>query len=159
MGKNKKLAMAAAVVVAAAPLVILTSASNAYAGTGTACSGTSCSGLDPTASFSSGTGAECSGSSTTPLAGSAFGGTLQLRWGPNCQVNWGRFTPANNDKYQMFVTNETTGVWAGTGLFNPFIFSNGSGVAHFSDQVFTGNDPASVCLDDLTKGGRVCLSQ
>lgn len=158
MGKIKRFMMAAAVL-AAAPAIGLSAAGIAHAGTGTACTGGRCSGLDPNASFNSSTGAECGGNATSPRSASAFGGSLELRWGPNCQVNWTRFTPANNHRYQIWVTNQTTGVWAGDGLYKDHIFTGRSGVAEYSDQVWAGPDPASACVDDLTAGGRTCVSQ
>lgn len=159
MGKLTKYLASAAAVAAVPAICVVATAGVASAGTGTACSGTGCSGLDPTQSYSSANGAECSSGATAPLSESALGGTLQLRWGPNCQTNWARFTPGDNDKYQIWVTNLTTGVWAGTGLYNTYVFSNANGVAHYSDQVYTGPAPASVCVDDLTAGARACLSQ
>jgi hypothetical protein len=127
-----------AAVMAAVPIIGLTAATAAYAGTGTGCHGTSCSGLDPTVSYDYTNGGECSsGAYTVPgYSGNVLGGYLELRWGPNCQTNWTRFTPGNNDKYEIWVTNIDTGVWAGSGLYNPYIFSNAAHVSHYSDQVW-----------------------
>lgn len=156
---RKIIGFLAAAVIATAPAVGLM-ATTAYAGTGTPCSGTNCSGLDPTNSYNSSTGAECSGSASTVLSANELGGFLELRWGPNCQTNWTRFTPGNNDKYQIWVTNISTGVWAGTGLSHSYMFMNQAGVSHFSDQVYTGPAPAAACVEDMTTNSPdECVSQ
>src|SRR5262249_38106042 len=80
----------------------LLTAAPAFAATG--CLHETCSGLDPTQSVNQSTGATCSAGATTPLSSGAFGGTLQLRWGPNCETNWTRFTPADNGQYEIWVT-------------------------------------------------------
>lgn len=115
----------------------------------------------PNRSYWQYTGNECSGSATTPLAKNEPVGYLELRWGPNCSVNWTRFTPNNNDKYQIWVTNINTGVWAGTGLYHSYQFSNSAGVSRFSDQVYAPDpEPASACVEDMTTGSPdYCISQ
>ncbi len=136
---------------AAAALVVTfgIGATAASAGTGTPCLQNSCNGLDPTQSYNQSTGVECSSGASTVHSIPALGGTLDLRWGPNCQTNWARFTPGNNDTYEIWVTRLSDGVWAGSGLYNPYIFSNAKGVAHYSDQVYSPG-PAAACVRDIT---------
>ena len=127
----------------------------AYAST--ACTGKGCDGLDPTQSNHNGN--TCSSSATSSLTQPALGGTIELRYGPNCGTNWNRFTPGDNDSYQIWVTRNSDGVWAGTGLYHTYQFSNANGVAHYSDQVYrTGAGGTSVCVDDLTFGARACFT-
>lgn len=141
LGLLATVAVATGTIVAAAPV--------ALAGTGTSCSGTSCDGLDPSASFNAGTGQECTTGDSTVHSESVLGGTLELRYGPDCGTNWTRFTPGNSDKYQIWVTNLDTGVWAGSGLYNSYVFSNSRGVSHYSDQVYSPG-PAAACVEDET---------
>ena len=146
------LAPAAGLLGVAAP-----SASAATAVSGTACSGTSCDGLDPTASYTS--SGECGSGASTVHSEAALGGTLELRYGPNCGTNWTRFTPGNNDTYEIWVTNLDSGVWAGTGLYHAYTFSNSAGVPNYSDQVYSPG-PAAACVLDVTTGAPdVCYSQ
>src|SRR5947209_5479354 len=88
------------------------------------CLQNTCNGLDPTQSINQNTGGLCSAGATAPLSQSVFGGTnnLQLRWGPNCQVNWTRFTPADGGRYEIWVTRLSDGVWAGDGLSRAYVF-------------------------------------
>jgi hypothetical protein len=110
--------LVAATVITAAPVIGLTAASPAFAVTGTGCAGNGflgipgCSGLDPLHSYNFLNGHECSSGAYTVLDKHVLGGYLELRWGPYCQTNWTRFTPGNNDEYQIMVVNATTGVWA-----------------------------------------------
>lgn len=164
MRKSLKLLIVTSVMSAALPLGLgLAVAGTAYAGTGTACSGNSCNGLDPTQSFNSGTGAECSSGAFNvadlPNGESALGGLLELRWGPNCGTNWTRFTPGNNDTYEIWVTRLSDGVWAGTGLFNPYIFSGARGVSHYSDQVYIPGNAAACVRDITTNSNDFCFQQ
>jgi hypothetical protein len=96
------------------------------------CAGYACDNLDPTASFSSSTGAYCSAGGTTVTSIGADGGTLEMRWGGNCQVNWARFTPASS--------GTTYYIWAGRQSpgFNAwgYEFTGTAGVQYFSDQVY-----------------------
>jgi hypothetical protein len=76
----------------------------------TKCSKTSCDNLDPTQSLDAATGAACSTNATDAMGGSmtADGGTLELRWGPSCQVNWARFTPgASGSKYRIWASRQS----------------------------------------------------
>jgi hypothetical protein len=133
----------------------------AQAGTGTACSGNQCSGKDPTQTFEPISGAECSSGAVDtadyPFGKSVFGGTLELRWGPNCMTNWTRFRPANNGKYDIWVANCTTGEFAGNGPFNFYTFSGGG--THYSDQVYAGNEPAQACVYSYTDNIDDCITQ
>jgi hypothetical protein len=159
----------AAVIIVAVPVVGLSAGSTAYAGTGTPCYGNGisalgvaqCNGLDPTQSYNFSTGGQCSSGSSTVLSENILSGSLELRWGPNCATNWARFTPGNNDKYAIWVTNTDTGVWAGTGLYNTYTWSGQAGIVHYSDQVFAPDpQPASACVQDITKGAiGGCISQ
>jgi hypothetical protein len=98
------------------------------------CSGYVCDNLDPTATFNPSTGAYCSAGATTATGGSipADGGTLELRWGANCQVNWARFTPnSSGGAYYIWVGRQSPG-------FNAYgyQFSATAGVQYYSDQVY-----------------------
>jgi hypothetical protein len=98
------------------------------------CSGYVCDNLDPTGSFSNSTGAYCSANASTVSGSSisADGGTLELRWGPNCTVNWARFTPASSGHAYY--------IWAGrqSPAFNAYgyQFTGTAGVQYFSNQVY-----------------------
>ena len=85
------------------------------------------------------------------------GGLLELRWGPKCQTNWTRFTPANNDEYWIWVIS-SSGVTAGTGKDNPYDFSNAKGVAHYGDQVWS-QGPAMADVWDISTGQCVGFNQ
>jgi hypothetical protein len=115
----------------------------------------SCDGLDPTLSYLNGTNpkAFCSAgagdSSDLPNGVRVLGGgLLELRWGPNCQTNLTRFTPANNDEYWIWIKG-SSGVTAGTGTDNPYDFSNEKGVAQYSDQVWSPG-PAVAYVWDIS---------
>jgi hypothetical protein len=78
-------------------------------------------------------------------------------------TNWTRFTPANNDQYEIWVVRMSNpAVIAGNGVGQRYIFSNGQGVAHYSDQVYspmTRQPPASsATLSDLLPATRNRLS-
>jgi len=131
----------------------------------TACSQNSCSFKDPTLTYLQNTNprAFCNAGaqdvSDLPNGESALGGLLELRYGPNCGTNWTRFTPGNNDKYEIWVTRLSDGQWAGTGFETPFIFSNDSGVPAYSDQVYSPG-PAAACVRDITTNSPdVCFNQ
>ncbi len=137
-------------ILAAAVGVVATVGSLAVASPALAasCSANSCNGSDPI-----NTG--CATTASSPLSQGAFGGTLELRAG-NCDTNWARFNAVNNHTYRIWVTRLSDGVWAGNGLNQPYVFT-GVG-SHYGDQVFSPG-PASACVDDLTAGGRVCVTQ
>jgi hypothetical protein len=131
----------------------------------TPCAQNTCSFLDPTVTYLQGTNpkAFCSAGaqdvSDLPKGEPALGGLLELRYGPNCGTNWTRFTPGNNDKYEIWVTRLSDGQWAGTGFENPDTFSNQSGVANYSDQMYSPG-PAAACVRDVTTGSpNVCFNQ
>lgn len=123
----------------------------------TPCSQHSCDGLDPTLSYllRSNPRAFCSAGArnVSDLPGGKRvlgGGLLEMRWGPNCQTNWTRFTSANNDKYKILIVS-SDGTLAGNGLNNGYTFSGAKGVAHYSDQVWSPG-PAGAYVYDLTTG-------
>lgn len=132
-------------------------------GSGTGCSQNSCNFLDPTTSFNQSSGAECSSGAfdvkDLPNGESALGGLLELRFGPNCTTNWTRFTPGNNDQYEIWVTRLSDGEWAGTGRENPYIFSGGKGIAHFSDQMYCPGSAAACVRDITTNSNDFCFQQ
>jgi hypothetical protein len=106
------------------------------------CAGYVCDNLDPTASFSSSTGAYCSAGGTTVTSISADGGTLEMRWGGNCQVNWARFTPSSSGTfYYIWVGRQSPG-------FNAYgyEFNGTAGVQYFSNQVYAPG-AAHVCVE------------
>jgi hypothetical protein len=162
-----KLFIAAGALAVAAPMGLLgtTAAHAATAPTPTPCSQSTCDGLDPTLSYEQETSppAFCNAGaqdvSDLPNGEAALGGLLELRWGPNCQTNWTRFTPGNNDKYEIWVTSLSNGVWAGTGLYTPYIFSDANGVPNYSDQVYSPG-PAAACVRDITTNSAdICFNQ
>lgn len=140
---------------------VLVVAPAAHAVTGTSCTGTGCDGLDPTVSFNPSKG-ECSAGARNvddlPNGERAFGGLLELRFGPNCTTNWTRFTPADNGTYEIWVTRLSDGVFAGTGKGNFYVFSGANGVGHFSDQVYSPG-PAQACVFSDSFGTAICFNQ
>jgi hypothetical protein len=106
------------------------------------CSGYGCDNTDPIA-----TG--CSSNATTPLSGGAFGGALELRWGPGCQTNWTRFTPADSGTYSIWVVRRSP---AAEGTH--YTFSGGG--AHYSDQLYAPGD-AGACVSH--NGQTKCILQ
>jgi hypothetical protein len=112
-------------------------------GGGGGCSGFRCDNLDPIESHDLTSGAPCSGGATTPGGGSiaADNGTLELRWGPNCQVNWARFTPhASGISYYLWVGRQSPG-------FNVqgFQFTSTANAQYYSNQVYAPG-PARACI-------------
>lgn len=146
MSRRRLVGVAGALVMAIGSMAAVASTASAAS-----CSGNGCNGLDPVA-----TG--CSNGSYTVLSGRYAGGLLELRWGPDCQTNWARFTPADNATYSIWVTRLSDGEWAGDGLEHVYTFSNGSGVAHYSDQIYSPG-PASACVQSPQHGGQYCLRQ
>lgn len=150
------------IMAAGLPLGLLASTA-ASAGTGFGCLGNTCNGLDPANSFNQNSLTECSSGATDvadlPHGESALGGLLELRWGPNCGTNWTRFTPGSNDTYEIWVTRLSDGVWAGTGLSNPYTFSNGKGVIHYGDQVYVPGNAAACVRDVTTNSSDFCFRQ
>jgi hypothetical protein len=144
---------------------ILAAAPAAQAGTGIRCFGDTCNGEDPANSFNQYSGTECSSGAWTVHSEQAqdVGGTLELRWGPSCQTNWVRYTPDNNDQYEIWVVRMSKppapAVIAGSGVGQRYIFSGGQGVAHWSDQVYSPDDPAAVCVIDDTMWVSTCYQQ
>jgi hypothetical protein len=105
------------------------------------CAGYVCDNLDPTASFDSSSGAFCSGSGSTVTSMSADGGRLEMRWGPNCSVNWARFTPSSSGTfYYIWVGRQSPG-------FNAYgyEFQGTANVGYFSNQVYAPG-AAHVCV-------------
>ena len=110
----------------------------------TKCSGTGCDNLDPTESVNSSTGASCSAGATTATGGSmsAGNGTLELRWGPNCQVNWARFTPgAGGAKYRIWASRQSPS-------FNTdkYEFTTTAQLQEFSNEVYAPS-AARACIE------------
>jgi Protein of unknown function (DUF2690) len=116
------------------------------------CSADTCNGLDP--NLSSGPGGICAAGARNvndlSSGEQGLGGLLELRYGPNCGTNWTRFTPGNNDAYEIWVTRLGDGVWAGSGLNVPYQFAQQAGVAQYSDQVYANSGPAAACVRDVT---------
>jgi hypothetical protein len=105
------------------------------------CSGYVCDNLDPTASLDSSSGAFCSGSGSTVTSMSADGGTLEMRWGPNCSVNWARFTPSSSGAiYYIWVARQSPALNA-----YGYQFTGTAGVPVFSNQVYAPG-AAHVCV-------------
>lgn len=109
------------------------------------CSTYVCDNLDPTASFSNSTGAYCSSSASTVTSMSADGGKLEMRWGPNCSVNWARFTPSSSGTtYYIWVGRQSPG-------FNAYgyEFTGTAGVQYYSNQAYAPG-AAHVCVLEWT---------
>jgi len=51
------------------------------------------------------------------------------------------------------------GEWAGTGRENPYIFSGGKGIAHFSDQMYCPGSAAACVRDITTNSNDFCFQQ
>lgn len=106
-----------------------------------ACTGTGCDGLDPTLSFDPASGLSCSSGPTSPGSMEADNGTLELRWGPHCQVNWARFTPhASGATYRIWVSRQSPAF-----SVSPFQFPATAGTQYYSNQVFAPG-PAQSCV-------------
>lgn len=122
----------------------------ASAGTGRSCYQSSCDGLDPTSSYNSHTGAECSTGAYTVPGGSqkAYGGLLEMRWGPDCQVNWARFTVGTTDPSfdgYTFVLSTTSS----DGHTTSYSFTGDQGVTYYGNEEYSPG-PAQVCVVPLT---------
>jgi hypothetical protein len=82
---------------------------------------------------------------TTVTSISADGGTLEMRWGGNCQVNWAWFTSASS--------GTTYYIWAGRQSpgFNAwgYEFAGTARAQYFSDQVYAPG-AAHVCVEEWT---------
>jgi hypothetical protein len=105
------------------------------------CSGYTCDDLDPTLSWNASTHGTCSANAYSVVAIGADNGTLQLRWGPNCSVNWARFIPnASGTWYYIWVGRQSPG-WNTPG----YEFLGSAGVAAYSNQVYAPG-PARVCV-------------
>ena len=110
----------------------------------TKCSGTSCDNLDPTQSLDARTGAACSTDATDTMGGSmtADGGTLELRWGPSCQVNWARFTPsASGSKYRIWASRQSP-----TFDTDRYEFTATARLSEFSNEVYAPS-AARACVE------------
>jgi hypothetical protein len=126
----------------------------------TPCSGNSCDYLDPGFSYQQYTNppAYCSGgagdSTDLPNGAWVLGGLLELRWGPNCQTNWTRFTPGNDDHdfYSIWVQRDKDGATAG------YDFGQAPGVSQHTDQLYIPG-PATACVHDHTLGEIACFDQ
>lgn len=156
--------LAVTVMAVGLPLAVLAAPVTAHAAvnpTPQPCDRNSCSGLDPTLSYEVGSNpkAFCADGAYTAYQVQALGGTLELRWGPNCQTNWIRFTPSDNDTYEMGLygtdANGNFTAFAGDGLNNTYTFKGAS----YSDQVWSPG-PADPCIADDTVGtGLICFPQ
>jgi hypothetical protein len=126
-----------------------------------ACYQYSCDGLDPSFSFEVNTSphAYCADGSSPVYGVNILGGYLELRWGPNCQTNWARFTPGDNDLYHLYVErDDNPPAIAGNGLGRDYIFSGAQGVTQYTDQVYSPG-PARLCVDDVTFQASACYDQ
>jgi hypothetical protein len=151
--RRRWLALAAGLAIAAGPLVAFAPA--AFAGTGTPCRPVSCNNLDPTQSYNIYTGVECDNPASTVGNTTAFGGYLELRWGPNCIVNWTRFAPAHSGTYKITTTRLSDGVTT------TYQFSGAPGVSYYDNEVYAP-DAAQACVTELSGGKwlpRVCYTQ
>ena len=108
------------------------------------CSGTGCDNLDPTQSLDAATGVICSTNATTAAGGSlgADGGTLELRWGPSCQVNWARFTPGTSGaKYRIWASRESPSFST-----DKYEFTTTAQLQEFSNEVYAPG-AARACIE------------
>lgn len=110
----------------------------------TRCSGTGCDNLDPTQSLDAATGAACSTNASDAVGGSmsADGGTLELRWGPSCKVNWARFTPSGSgSKYRIWASRKSDGFSS-----DKYEFTATAQLQEYSNQVYAPT-PAHACVE------------
>lgn len=94
-------------------------------------------------SYSSQTGQECDTGASTVMGGTVAGdgGTLELRWGPDCSVNWARFTPNGSGTwYYLWVGRQNPG-------YNVpgYEFQGSAEVQYYSNQVYSPG-PAQACV-------------
>jgi hypothetical protein len=166
MRSSSKRLTAAAILAAGLPLALLAAPSSASASVAPqprSCVKTGCNGLDPTLTYRSGSNprAYCNAGSRTIVNSErrVFGGTLELRWGPNCQTNWVRFTPSNNDAYGIGLYGSSLPKhFVGNGIDHAYVFS-GKGITRYSDQVYSPG-PAKYCVADEThKSAFFCVTQ
>jgi hypothetical protein len=125
----------------------------ASAGTGTACYQKSCDGHDPNSSYNSQTGQECSTAAYTVPGGyfsNVYSGTLEMRWGPDCAVNWTRYTVGTHDSNyngaHFYIT--TT---ASDGSSTTYDFIGQGGVTYYGNEEFSPG-PATMCLGIISSG-------
>lgn len=107
------------------------------------CSGTGCDNLDPTQSLDA-SGAACATNATTSTGGSmaADGGTLELRWGPNCMVNWARFTPgASGTKFRIWASRQAPAFDT-----DKYEFTATARLEEFSNEVYAPTS-ARACIE------------
>jgi Protein of unknown function (DUF2690) len=150
MIKRSVVAVVASVLLAAGSMLVV---SPAYAGGGgPTCYHEACTGQDPVQ-----TG--CSSGAYTVLSGPALGGTLKLRWGPNCETNWTQFTlpPANYHTYQIWVMRWSDGLVIGNGHQTLSVY-NSQGGTYYTDQIWSPG-PAEACVYDNNAYTQVCISQ
>lgn len=97
------------------------------------------------------TGALCSSGAWTVISTAANNGTLEMRWGPSCQVNWARFTPsASSTSYRLWIERESPSCGG-----SEFLFHGAAGVPYFSNQVYApGRARACVELWDGSSGSK-----
>jgi hypothetical protein len=110
----------------------------------TRCSQTGCDNLDPTQSLDAGSGAACSTSATTATGGSlgADGGTLELRWGPSCMVNWARFTPGTSgQRFRIWASRQSPAFDT-----DRYEFTTSAGLDEFSNEVYAPG-AARACIE------------
>jgi len=165
MRYSSKRLMAAIVVAAGMPLALLAVPGAARASVGPPplpCQGQICDGHDPALTYVSGSDPRvyCNTGSYTADELKIFGGLLELRWGPHCSTNWVRFTPSNNDTYEIGLYGSGPGAdtvdIVGDGVGHLYRFS-GQGIAFHSDQIYSPG-PASPCIDDVTtNSGLYCF--
>jgi hypothetical protein len=126
----------------------------------TPCSGNGCDYLDPGFSYQQGTNppAYCSdgaGDTTDlPYGAGVLGGLLELRWGPNCQTNWTRFTPGNDDFYIISIQRD------GENAISRYEFTQANGVSQHTDQLYAPYPIlVQACVTDLNLSEKACFDQ
>ncbi|MEU1726636.1 DUF2690 domain-containing protein [Actinomadura sp. ATCC 39365] len=113
------------------------------------CSGTACDGKDPAL-----TGCTTGSSTVASRWVRAFGGYLELRYGPGkggtCQVNWARFTKQGQGADYNVWVERRPGVRAAAGddkrLTQYSGGDEGTGVV-YSGQVYAPEVPARACVE------------
>ena len=126
---------------------------SASASTGTPCYQSSCDGLDPTLSYNRYTGYECNTGAYTVPGGTfndIYSGTLEMRWGPDCEVNWGRYTVGTRYSGSEFYLSIT----GSDGTTNQYDFYGYTGITYYSNEVFSPG-PATVCLGFVNNGSGI----
>ncbi len=102
---------------------------------------------------SAGTGTPFFTAVTTVKGGSianAYGGTLEMRWGPDCSVNWTRYTVGTNSQ-DYTGSHFWISIESSSGVTSYYNFTGQNGVTYYGNEVYSPG-PATMCLGINTSG-------